>query len=612
MLAKVSIVLVLGVFAAHVYTHRPVLEAFLFAVALAVGLVPELLPAIVAINLARGARRMADRKVIVKQLASIENFGSMTVLCSDKTGTVTEGHVHLDGAHAIDGSPSEDALRHAFANALFETGLANPIDVAIREAAGAKFDAQGWKKLDEVPYDFLRKRLSVLAKMDDRTVLITKGAFAQVLAVCTTARRPDGSVVPIDDVRADVQARFDAFSAAGLRTLGLAVRDLGGPVRVEKADERDLTLIGLLTFLDPPKAGVDKTIAELARMGIELKLITGDNGAVAAAVATRVGFVDPVVVTGPELDRMKDEALVRRVGDVNVFADVAPNQKERILRALQRSGEVVGYLGDGINDAPALHAADVGISVASAVDVAKEAAAIVLLDNDLNVLLDGVREGRVTFANTLKYVYVTTGANFGNMVSMAGAALFLPFLPLLPKQILLNNLLSDFPAVTISGDHVDPELIERPQRWDVHYIRDFMIVFGLISSAFDYLTFGVLHVMSRTEHEFQSGWFVESLLTEVVILLIVRTSRPVWSSRPSTAMLVASALVAVGSVLLLYIPPSAAAFGFVPLSAPLLLALIAITLAYATASEIAKRVFFAHRRPTRRKPPNSVLHFHEA
>lgn len=608
MLARVSIVLVLGIFAAHVYTHRPVLEAFLFAVALAVGLVPEMLPAIVAINLARGARRMAERKVIVKRLASIENFGSMTVLCSDKTGTVTEGHVHLDGAYAIDGSASDDVLKYALANAAFETGLANPIDAAIREVGAPRFDVSGWEKLDEVPYDFLRKRLSVLARVDGRVVMITKGAFAQILEVCTTAQRADGAIVPIDEVRDDVRARFNALSADGLRTLGLAVRSFDAPARVEKADERGLTLIGLLAFMDPPKAGIAQTIAELARMGVELKLITGDNGAVAAAVARRVGFVDPVVLTGPELRRMKEEALVRRAGDVNVFADVAPNQKERILRALQKSGHVVGYLGDGINDAPALHAADVGISVASAVDVAKEASAIVLLDNDLAVLLDGVREGRVTFANTLKYVYVTTGANFGNMVSMAGAALFLPFLPMLPKQILLNNLLSDIPAMTIAGDHVDPEMIDHPQRWNVRDIRDFMVVFGLVSSAFDYLTFGVLHVMARTEDEFRSGWFVESLLTEIFVLLIVRTSRPVWSSRPSTAMLVASAVVALGSVALLYVGPTARAFGFVPLGGPLLAALLGITVAYATASEIAKRLFFGHRAKHRDAPPPSALH----
>ncbi|HEX6902744.1 MAG TPA: magnesium-translocating P-type ATPase [Thermoanaerobaculia bacterium] len=590
LLLRVTAALVLIIFGVNVFLDRPAIEAFMFSLALAVGLVPELLPVIVSINLARGARRMARAKVIVKRLAAIENFGSMDVLCSDKTGTLTEGKVRLCSALDVDGSASERVLLHGALNAAFESGFANPIDQAIR-AQGC--DLSGWRKLDEVPYDFVRKRLSVLVERDDERLLVTKGALAQVLAVCSRARSAEGEV-PLETVRSAIESRFAGLSEEGLRTLGVAVRALPAeaPGVATKDLEAEMTFLGFLTFFDPPKPGIDQTLARITAAGVGFKVITGDNLRVAVHLASQVGIAAPVTVTGGELRAMSDRALARRAERVDVFAEVEPNQKERIILALRKSGHVVGFLGDGINDASALHAADVGISVDTAVDVAKEAADIVLLERDLGVLIEGVREGRRTFANTLKYIFITTSANFGNMVSMAGASLFLPFLPLLPTQILLNNFLSDFPAMTIATDRVDPELVARPLRWNLRFIREFMIVFGGISSVFDFLTFGaLLWLLRATPGQFRSGWFVESVLTELLILLVIRTRRAFFRSRPSLAMEISTAVVTVLSVALLYLPVNRL-FELEPLPLPFLLVLAGITLAYAMASEAAKGWFF--------------------
>jgi Mg2+-importing ATPase len=594
LLVRVTGALVFGVFAVNILFHRPVFETFLFALALAVGLTPELLPAIVSLNLSRGARRMAQAKVIVKRLDAIESFGSMDVLCSDKTGTLTEGKVRLCSALAMDGSESARVLALAAVNAGFESGFANPIDQALREAAPAAL--AGWRKIDEVPYDFLRKRLSVLAERaaDGSRWLITKGALAQVLAVCARAETAGGETVPLEEVRDAIQRRFEELSDSGLRTLGLAIRRLEGeaPAAATLDAEADMTFSGFVSFYDPPKPGVEHTLAELRAAGIAFKVITGDNRQVALRLARLVGIENPVAVTGPELRRMSDAALPLRAAEADVFAEVEPNQKERIILALRKAGHGVGFLGDGINDASALHAADVGISVDSAVDVAKEAADLVLLERDLGVLVEGVREGRRTFANTLKYIFITTSANFGNVVSMAGASLFLPFLPLLPTQILLNNFLSDFPAMALGADRVDPELVEKPQRWDIGYIRRFMVVFGAISSAFDFLTFWVLlSVLRASPERFRSAWFLESVLTELLILLVIRTRRPLFRSRPGRAVTVATAAVVALSFAALYVPWGRY-FDLVPLPPVYLAALTAITLGYVAASEAAKHWFF--------------------
>ncbi len=593
LLLEITLMLVLAIFAINVYFQRPVVDSFLFALALAVGLTPQLLPAIISIVLAQGAKRMAREHVVVKQLASIENFGSMNVLCSDKTGTLTEGSVRLQAAQDVAGHDSAAVLRLAYLNAAYETGLTNPIDAAIR--AHCSFDLQQVQKLDEIPYDFLRKRLSILVADGGQRVLITKGALANVLDVCTLAALPDGTLAPIAPQRAHVETLFAGLSAQGFRVLGIAARAIDAP-HISRADEQAMTFRGFLVFFDPAKPGIAETIAELRQLGITLKIITGDNRAVAAAVGQQVGIdtAGPNILTGTELRQLSNEALRTRVGDVAIFAEIEPNQKERIIIALRQAGNVVGYLGDGINDASALHAADVGISVDSAVDVAKEAAQIVLLKHDLAVLAQGVREGRKTFANTLKYVFVTTSANFGNMFSMAGISLFLPFLPLLPKQILLTNFLTDFPAMAIATDSVDRELIEQPRRWNIGFIRNFMLIFGLISSLFDYLTFGTLLFVYRAGvDEFRSGWFVESVMTELLIMLVIRTRKAFFRSRPGRYLALATLIIAAATLLLPY-SPFAALLNLVPLP-PSLLALIGgITILYILASELAKRLFYRH------------------
>jgi Mg2+-importing ATPase len=577
-------------------------DALLFSLALAVGLTPELLPAIVSITLARGAQRMAAEHVIVRRLNSIENFGSMTVLCSDKTGTLTEGTVRLHGAVDAEGRESPRVLLLSVLNARFESGFPNPIDQALRGLPCPGLEA--YSKVDEVPYDFIRKRLSVVVERPveasgaERHTMITKGALRNVLEVCVDAERAtegDGRArtAPIAEVAAELQQRFEAWSEQGHRVLGVAVRDVTGDPVIDKDDEVGMTFVGFLLFEDPPKAGAREAIAELAKLGVELKVITGDNRLVAGRIGRQMGVDHPAVLTGEELRRLSDTALLQRVRDVDVFAETEPNQKERILIALRKAGEVVGYLGDGINDASALHAADVGISVEGAVDVAKEAADIVLLRRDLAVLAKGVRNGRETFANTLKYVFITTSANFGNMVSMAGASPFLPFLPLLPKQILLNNFLSDVPSMTIATDRVDPELVARPRRWDIGFIRRFMVTFGLVSSAFDFLTFGaLLWWLGASERAFQTGWFVESLMTELFIVLVIRSRRPVFRSRPG-ALLLGSTLVVAGLTIALPFTPLGAVFGLVPLPAGLVALLLGITAAYLAASEVAKHIFYA-------------------
>ena len=531
LLAEVTFVLVLAIFAFNVYFHKPVLDSLLFALALAVGLTPQLLPAIISINLSHGARRMAASKVIVKRLAAIENFGSMNVLCSDKTGTLTEGEVRVHAALDPQGKASAQVLLYAYLNAANETGFINPIDHAIRQSAVA--DAGLWQKLDEIPYDFLRKRLSVLLQKDGRNLLITKGALRQMLEVSSRAEMSDGSIVAIDMVRAEVERHWQQFSSEGHRVLGIAYREFPGRTQVTRDDENEMIFAGFVVLSDPVKNRIADTIAEFKELGITLKIITGDNALIAGHIAREVGLAEARLLTGPEMREMSAQALMHRVNGVDVFAEIEPMQKERIILALKKAGNVVGYLGDGINDAPALHAADVGLSVDSAIDVAREAADFVLLEHDLEVLIEGVREGRRTFSNTLKYVFIATSANFGNMFSMAGASLFLPFLPLLPKQILLINLLTDLPEMTIAGDNVDGELVQRPRRWDIHFIRKFMIVFGTLSSVFDCLTFVGLMWLGATMTQFRTGWFIESIVSASLIVLVIRSRRPFFRSRPA-------------------------------------------------------------------------------
>jgi len=589
-LGEVTLVLVVIIFAINVYLHRPMLDSFLFSLALAVGLTPQLLPAIISINLAHGAKKMAEKKVIVKRLASIENFGSMNIICSDKTGTLTEGTVKVEAALDVNGIASEKAFLFAYLNASYETGFTNPIDEAIINHQ--KLDLKEYQKHDEIPYDFIRKRLSISYKQDGNYTMATKGALSNILEVCSTVETKEGNIVEIATMQSQIQKHFEEFSNQGFRTIGIAYKKLPSEVLINKSDEKDMTFLGFLTLFDPPKANIAETIANLKKLGVSLKVITGDNHLVAASISKKMGLSDNKIITGSELREMSDGALLHRVAAIDVFAEIEPNQKERIIIAMQKAGNVVGYMGDGINDASALHAADVGISVDTAADVAKDAADIVLLEKDLSVLIEGVREGRTTFANTLKYVFMATSANFGNMFSMAGISLFIPFLPLLPKQILLTNLLTDFPEMTIATDNVDDEMIDHPRRWDIKAIRKFMITFGLVSSLFDYLTFGLLLlVLHVNEGQFRTGWFLESVISASIIVLVIRSRKPFFKSKPGKYLLVATLSIAVITIILPF-TSIGNMFGFSPLSFTTYLLLLLIVILYIIAAEVTKSIFY--------------------
>ena len=589
-LGEVTLVLVVLIFAINVYLHRPVLESFLFSLALAVGLTPQLLPAIISINLAHGAKKMAEKKVIVKRLASIENFGSMNVICSDKTGTLTEGTVKVESALDINGVANDKVLLFAYMNAFYQTGFTNPIDEAILNYR--KIDLSGYHKQDEIPYDFLRKRLSISVVQNHVHIMLTKGALANILEVCTMAETKDGKIVDIESLKDTIQKHFEEFSNNGFRTLGIAYRNLSSESLINKGDEKDMTFLGFLTLFDPPKENIIETIAKLKNLGVTLKIITGDNHLVAASLSKKMGLSDTKIITGTQIRQMSDAALLSHVGSTDVFAEIEPNQKERIIIAMRKAGNVVGYMGDGINDASALHAADVGISVDTAADVAKEAADIVLLEKDLGVLIDGVREGRTTFANTLKYVFMATSANFGNMFSMAGVSLFIPFLPLLPKQILLTNLMTDFPEMTIATDNVDEQMIDYPRRWDIKAIRKFMITFGLVSSVFDYLTFGLLLlILHANEDQFRTGWFLESVISASMIVLVIRSRKPFFRSRPGKYLLIATLSIALITLVFPF-TPLGKIFGFSPLTFSTYLLLLLIVVLYILMAEITKRIFY--------------------
>jgi Mg2+-importing ATPase len=480
---------------------------------------------------------------------------------------------------------------YAYLNASFESGFANPIDQAIR--GFRQIDITAYKKVAEVPYDFIRKRLSVLVDTDGNRLMITKGALLNVLDVCTLVETSSGTV-DLAKERAAIEQRFAQFSSQGLRTLGIAYRVVSAQELLTKDLESGMTFLGFIVLADPPKVGIVETISALRNLGVTLKMISGDNRLVAAHVGEQVGLSNLSVLSGPELYHLSDEALRHRVSQIDIFAEIEPNQKERIILALKKNGDVVGYMGDGINDASALHAADVGISVSSAADVAKEAADIVLLEQDLKVLLQGVIGGRQTFSNTLKYVFMATSANFGNMFSMAGASLFLPFLPLLPRQVLLTNLLTDFPEMTIATDSVDAESLDQPRRWNIDFIRRFMLTFGIISSIFDYLTFGILlFALNAKPVEFRTGWFIESVISASIIVLVIRTKRPCYKSRPGRALLGTTFLIVVITLILPFTPLGRLfGFGFIPVS--FLLALGIIMVLYICSAEIAKYSFYRH------------------
>jgi Mg2+-importing ATPase len=587
-LTQITLILVIAIFAINVYLSRPVLDSFLFSIALAVGLTPQLLPAIISINLSHGARKMVSYKVIVKRLSSIENFGSMNVLCSDKTGTLTEGLVRIKSSLDVNGNDNQNVFFHAYLNSIYETGFTNPIDEAIRTYK--ILDVSSYKKLDEIPYDFSRKMLSILvASKDTDLLMVTKGALSNVLSVCSHADTEEGKK-EIGSIRESILQKFMELSQQGFRVLGVSYKSLDTTI-LRREDETNMTFLGFLVLYDPPKPGIIKTITELKNLGISLKIITGDNRLVAENVAKQVGFANPRIITGKELGKMTSEAILQNVNSMDIFSEVEPNQKELIIVALKKTGNVVGFIGDGINDATALYAADVGISVDTAVDVAKEASDIVLLEKNFNVLIQGVEEGRRTFANTLKYIFMATSANFGNMFSMAGASTFLSFLPLLPKQILLTNLVTDFPEMTISTDNVDKEMISSPHRFDLKFIRKFMIVFGLLSSVADFATFGTLLAFGSTVEQFRTGWFIESVSSASLIVLAIRSRKSIVSASPSKYLLLTT-IIAVCIVNIIPYTFVGKEFGFVPIPMLTLVMIVIIVVSYIVSVELVKRSFY--------------------
>lgn len=592
LIMRLTFGMVLFVLLVNIALHRPLLESFLFAVALAVGLTPELLPMIVSVTLARGALRMADKKVIVKRLSAIQDMGSMDVLCTDKTGTLTEAKIRLERHVDTQNQDSAHVLELAYLNSHFETGLKSPLDDAILQHSD--IDASGWNKLDEVPFDFERRRVSVLLEGEGKRLLVVKGAPEDILGLCTHCEAGAGTEIPLDaSVHARITALFDSLGEEGFRVLAIAWRamPLDHPHAVV-TDESALIFAGFAAFLDPPKASAGEALASMAASGVAVKIVTGDNERVTRHVCTQLGVPISGVLTGKEIAAMNDDALRARVADVNLFCRANPAQKNRILLALKARGHVVGYLGDGINDAPSLHTADVGISVESAVDVAKQAAAMILLENDLSVLHAGILEGRRTFGNVMKYIMMATSSNFGNMFSMAAAALILPFLPMLPLQILLNNLLYDFSELPLPLDNVDEEDLVRPRRWDMTFIRNFMLTIGPISSLFDLLTFYLLMTLLKADETlFHTGWFVESIATQVLVIFIIRTRRNPLRSHPNTWLTLLS-LGVVALAMLLPFSPVANELGFVPLP-PEFFGLLAVLLAvYLVLVEFGKRWFY--------------------
>jgi P-type Mg2+ transporter len=577
-ITRTVLFLVLFIGVVSVALHRPPLESLLFAVALAVGLTPEFLPLISTVTLAQGAVRMARSKVIVKHLPSIQNLGSMDVLCSDKTGTLTRGRMELERSVDAAGSPAPGPLALARVNSALQTGLKNPLEEAILGAQDG--DLEGWERCDEVPFDFERRRMSVAARRSGSLVLICKGAPESVRSACAHWQATDG-VRPLDDAtRARCQETERALAAQGLRVIAVASRTLAADEGCGLESERDLCLAGYLAFFDPPLAEARETVAALRRDGVAVKILSGDDPLVVRHVCQQVGIDVRKVVLGEDVDRLTDPALGQVAERSAVFARVAPQQKNRILQALRRRGHVVGFLGDGINDAPSLHAADVGISVSTAVDVARDAADIVLLDRSLGVLHAGIVEGRKSFGNVMKYLLMGTSSNFGNMLSMAAASMFLPFLPMLPTQILLNNFLYDLAQVTLPSDRVDASALARPQRWDIREVRRFMLVVGPVSSLYDFLTFWILlGVFHASERLFHTGWFVESLATQVLVVFVIRTAGNPLRSRPSP-LLAGTALAVVGLAAVLPWTPAAAALGFEPLPGPFFLFLALATATY--------------------------------
>ena len=591
-LMKITLVLSLFILVVNLLNHKSVIESALFALALAVGMAPELLPAITTIAMSAGAKRMLEKKVIVKKLASIQNLGEINLLCTDKTGTITEGAIKVAGTVDGLGTENEFVKELAYWNAFFETGYANPIDEALKMLPlKTKIKAV---KFGEIPYDFIRKRISIAVNADTDKLLITKGAYTQIISICTQIRLGDGSVENIKNHKAEIDKKYEQFGIDGLRSIGICYKNTISN-SIVKEDETEMIFAGFILLEDPIKAGIIETIGELRKLEVNLKIISGDNKNVAKSIALKIGIQNPVVMTGQELLKVSPEALKHLVRKTHIFAEVEPQQKERIIQALRKT-YTVAYLGDGINDVSAISAADVGVSVENAVDVAREAADFVLMEKDLMVIIDGIKEGRKTFANTLKYIFINTGSTFGNMFSVAIASLILPFLPMLPKQILLTNFITDFPYLTIASDNVDQEQLNKPGKWNLKIIQNYMIIFGIHSSIFDVITFlTLLYVLKVKESAFQTAWFVESILTELFILFIIRTHKNFFKSQPGKYLFILSILGLVLTISLPYLP-FAHQIGLSPLPLLNLGIMLGIVAAYCITADMLKVWFFKNYR----------------
>jgi Mg2+-importing ATPase len=607
LILRITVLLVMAVLAESLFFHRPWLQSLMFALALAVGLTPELLPMILTVTLSRGAVRLAAKKVIVKRLAAIHNLGAIDVLCTDKTGTLTQARIEL--ARHVDpkGAESARVFQLAYLNSHFESGLKSALDDAIR--AHDAPDVSAWRKIDECPFDFDRRRVSVLAERAGERLLIVKGAPEDILKLSTTFEDGDGKTAPVtEEARAAFTKHFEAMGADGFRALGIATRKVTADHNTAMVtDETELTFAGFAMFLDPPKPSAATAVRALGGAGVAVKILTGDNELVARHICTELDIPIQGVLTGNALAAISDEALLGALPNINLFCRVAPQQKLRILNALKRSGLVVGYIGDGINDAPALHAADVGISIDSATDVAKAAAEIILLEQDLNVLHDGVLEGRRTVVNVNKYILMAGSANFGNIISMVLAGLIVPFLPLLPIQVLLTNLIYDFAQTGLPLDSVDDELIQRPVHWDIRLIERFMMVMGPVSTLFDLITFAVLLlVFHATVGQFRTGWFIESLVTQILMIFMVRTRRWFFASRPSPVVM---ALAAATALLTLALPftPVGPLLGFVWPTAAYFVFLAAAVVGFLVVIELVKRSFYRWLPPNHGAPLSAVL-----
>jgi Mg2+-importing ATPase len=568
---------------------------------LAVGLTPELLPMVVTVTLSRGARRLAERRVIVKRLAAIHDLGAMDVLCTDKTGTLTESRIdlvyHVNGR----GMGCRRVFELAYLNSTFESGMKSPLDEAV--LAHEKVDVEQWTKIDEVPFDFERRRVSVLLDDGRSRLLVIKGAPEDVVALSTHIEDDRGQTLALDEEgRQALVSNFEQLGSKGFRVLAVASRAMDGTHSdAIVGDETDLTFAGFLAFVDPPKADAARSIVALADAGVDVKILTGDNERITRHVCEAIGVPIKGLLTGRDLEGLTEEALRAKLRSVNIFCRVTPQQKERVLLALKHSGHTVGFLGDGINDASALHAADVGISVDTGADVAKQAADLVLLEHDLDVLHEAVLEGRRTVENVTKYILMGASSNLGNMFSMAGAALFLPFLPMLPTQVLLNNLLYDLSEIGVPFDNVDPESVRRPAKWDFNFIQSFMLVLGPVSTLFDFLTFyALIKLFGASEPLFQTGWFIESLATQSLVIFVIRTRKRPWGSQPHP-LLAALSIGVVLTGLIIPLTPVGSWFGFVVPPPQFFLFLVVAVAAYLVLTEFVKRRFYLYWLGHRRK-----------